>query len=76
MPVELTGPGTLYSFTTVHRAPPGLDVPFRIGLADFSPDYRLIARMSVEHDFQVGDPVWAKADATYGFRFAADGEPQ
>jgi uncharacterized OB-fold protein len=47
-PVELTGPGTLWSWTAVTAAPPGYQgkVPFGVGVVELSEGVRIIGRLT------------------------------
>lgn len=69
----LSGPGTLYSFTRVHIAPPHWQTPYLVGYADFEGDVRVFAKLDPEVDWTFGAPVrlrvQALADGAAGFHY-------
>jgi uncharacterized OB-fold protein len=69
--IALPETGRLYASTTVFRAPAGTPVPFRLGYADFDPDVRLFARLPIDAELAVGDPVRVVLDDRDGFRLIA-----
>ncbi|RZL84527.1 MAG: DNA-binding protein [Rhodococcus sp. (in: high G+C Gram-positive bacteria)] len=57
--IELTGRGTLYSFTTIHAAPDAFvdDVPYRVCVVDLDEGLRLATRLWGDHDVRPDDRV-------------------
>ena len=43
--VEAAGTGVIYSFTVVHRAPPGFDTPYVVALVDLDEGPRMMANL-------------------------------
>jgi uncharacterized OB-fold protein len=66
--VEATGRGTVYSYTVVHRAPPGFQdrVPYVVALIDLEEGVRLMSNViAPPSDVRIGAPVEAVfADVT------------
>jgi uncharacterized OB-fold protein len=59
-PVELSGRGTVYSFTTIHRPlPPGIAAPARVALVELDRGVRMVAgfRSPEDRNPQIGEPV-------------------
>lgn len=52
--VALPSEGTLYTFTVIHAAPPGVQTPYAIGYADFSEECRLFGRITECDHLRVG----------------------
>ncbi len=52
--VALPSEGTLYTFTVIHAAPPGVPTPYAIGCADFSEECRLFGRITEVDHLRVG----------------------
>ena len=48
---RLPSHGVLYSYTTVHVAPPGWQVPFVIGYVDLANGLRVLAHIGVPQDY-------------------------
>jgi uncharacterized OB-fold protein len=46
--------GTLYTFTVIYAAPPGIATPYTIGYADFSERVRLFGKISQCDQLRVG----------------------
>lgn len=67
--VEIETEGTLYSYTVVHRAPPGVAVPYAIGYADFVPGLRLFALVTPIDELTPGATVRLVPDCDVGYRF-------
>ncbi|HEU5036660.1 MAG TPA: OB-fold domain-containing protein [Nocardioides sp.] len=76
--VALTGSGTLHTFSEVHQAPPGVEVPYLLGWVDLIEGCRVLARIAAgDQQPRIGDPVrcrpatFVAADATpaVGFEF-------
>jgi uncharacterized OB-fold protein len=58
--IELSGVGSLYSFTEVHVAPRGFQVPYVIGYVDLPEGVRVLAQIeSPLAELRVGDDVQA-----------------
>jgi uncharacterized OB-fold protein len=53
---EVPEPGTVYAFSTVRTAGPGVEVPYRIGYADFPGGLRICGRFTGP-PVAIGDPV-------------------
>ena len=68
--VTATGEGTLYSYTVIHRPPPGVDctVPYAVGLVDLVEGVRLMVQLGI-HQPRIGQPVRVE------FRERNDGLP-
>jgi uncharacterized OB-fold protein len=59
-PTPLPQSGTLYTYSEVHVAPEGFDVPFVVGYVDFEPDVRVLAQIEGSAaELAVGDEVEA-----------------
>ena len=68
--VTASGRGTVYSFTVVHRAPPGFaeEAPYAVGLIELEEGVRMLARLEGD-DLVVGLPVVVEfTDGPDGFR--------
>lgn len=68
-PVEVARQGTLYSFTVIHRAAPGVEVPYALGYADLEPGLRLFARVTPIDRLAADAPVRLEPDSEFGYRF-------
>jgi uncharacterized OB-fold protein len=66
--LTLGGSGRLYSYTTVHVAPPGWETPYVVGYVDLPEGVRLFGKVKADgpHALSVDMPV--------GVRVVADGE--
>jgi uncharacterized OB-fold protein len=79
--VELSRAGRLYTWTTVHAAPPGVATPYALGYVDLPEGVRLLAPIDArEAELRAGlpltlslGPVRPDDDATgvTGYRFEA-----
>ncbi|MCB0894988.1 MAG: OB-fold domain-containing protein [Nocardioides sp.] len=74
--VALAGTGTLHTFSEVHQAPPGVEVPYLLGWVDLVEGCRVLARIAGgDHQPRIGDPVrcrpttFTAPDATTGVGF-------
>jgi uncharacterized OB-fold protein len=57
-PLRVEGPGTLYSFTTVHTGPDIWETPYSIGYADFECGVRVFAKLAArENGWKLDMPV-------------------
>ncbi len=43
--VDASGRGTLYSYSVVHRAPPGFEAPYAVALVDLAEGVRMMTRL-------------------------------
>jgi benzoylsuccinyl-CoA thiolase BbsA subunit len=56
--VALPRRGRLYSFSTIHIAPPGLPTPYTVGFVDFDNDVRVFAQIEGQPgSFEIDQPV-------------------
>ncbi|MFC4786348.1 Zn-ribbon domain-containing OB-fold protein [Nocardioides sp. MAHUQ-72] len=56
--VALAGTGTLHTFSEVHQAPPGVEVPYLLGWVDLAEGCRVLARIAAsDQQPRIGDPV-------------------
>lgn len=70
--------GTLYSHTTVHIGPAGVDVPYRVGYVDLDGDVRVFGRLEIDAAaIEIGMPVTldvrAGAAGRFEYAFTAPG---
>lgn len=55
---EVSGEGTVDSFTTVHRAPrPGVEVPYTVARVRLGEGPLVLSRLEPAHGWAIGDPV-------------------
>lgn len=52
--IELSSGGTLYTFTVVHAAAPGVETPYAIGYVDFAEGVRVFGRVMPYDRLSVG----------------------
>jgi uncharacterized protein len=72
-PVPLERRGTLYSFTTIHRAPAGFASPYTVGYVDLDRDVRVFAQLRGEPEtLRLGATVEVEIDE---ISRSADGTP-
>lgn len=67
--IELSGNGTLYSFTAIHSAPAGFTAPYVIGIVDLAEGGRLLASFAqgtLEEDVRVGMRVRVVVGGAHG----------
>lgn len=57
-PFQLTPEGTLYTFTIVHAAAPGVETPYALGYVDLVDGPRLFGRIASGDQLAVGIKVW------------------
>ena len=66
--LTLGGEGRLYSYTTVHVAPPGWETPYVVGYVDLPEGVRLFGKV------KAGGPDALRVDMPVGVRVVMDGE--
>ncbi len=66
--LTLGGEGKLYSYTTVHVAPPGWETPYVVGYVDTPEGVRLFGKV------KAGGPHALRVDMLVGVRIVADGD--
>ncbi|MEK6592975.1 MAG: OB-fold domain-containing protein [Pseudomonadota bacterium] len=66
--MTLGGNGKLYSYTTVHVAPPGWETPYVVGYVDMPEGVRLFGKV------KAGGPDALRVDMPIGVRVVADGD--
>lgn len=72
----LGGEGRLYSYTTVHVAPPGWQTPYVVGYVDTPEGVRLFGKVKVKVGVKTGagEQQALRVDMPVGVRVVADGD--